>query len=60
MTCPICRKPTVPRYRPFCSRRCADVDLGKWFAGDYAVPSEDPDDIDADAEGIGDMTQKPE
>ena len=39
MTCPICRKPTDPAYRPFCSRRCADVDLGRWLTGGYAVPA---------------------
>ncbi len=49
MTCPICKKnPPDPKYRPFCSRRCADVDLGKWLTGSYAVPTEeapeDPDD----------------
>jgi endogenous inhibitor of DNA gyrase (YacG/DUF329 family) len=37
MTCPICQRKTDTTYRPFCSRRCADVDLGKWFAGDYAL-----------------------
>nr|WP_319948988.1 DNA gyrase inhibitor YacG [uncultured Shimia sp.] len=44
MTCPQCKKDTVQQYRPFCSKRCADIDLGKWFSGDYAVPSEDPED----------------
>ena len=44
MSCPICRKPTAPEFRPFCSRRCADVDLGRWMTGAYAVPSADPDD----------------
>jgi endogenous inhibitor of DNA gyrase (YacG/DUF329 family) len=59
MSCPICRKPTDPRYRPFCSRRCADIDLGKWFAGDYAVPSSHPEDI-AEAEAATEKgTQKP-
>ena len=47
MACPICDKPTQQAVRPFCSKRCADVDLGKWFGGDYAIPSNDPDDIDA-------------
>ncbi|GBQ43700.1 DNA gyrase inhibitor YacG [Komagataeibacter sucrofermentans] len=37
--CPICGQPAHPRYRPFCSRRCADVDLGRWFSGQYRVPS---------------------
>ena len=46
MPCPICAKPTVAAYRPFCSRRCADVDLGRWMTGAYAVPAveEEPDD----------------
>jgi Uncharacterized protein conserved in bacteria len=39
--CPICGKPTEQAYRPFCSRRCADVDLQRWFAGVYAVPAAD-------------------
>ncbi|MWD26366.1 DNA gyrase inhibitor YacG [Aquicoccus sp. SCR17] len=47
MSCPICHKPTSDAYRPFCSRRCADVDLAKWLSGGYAVPSTDPDDIEA-------------
>ncbi|SLN48029.1 zinc-binding protein [Roseivivax jejudonensis] len=46
MSCPICSKPTDGRYRPFCSRRCADVDLAKWMTGAYAVPSTDPEDVE--------------
>jgi uncharacterized protein len=37
-SCPICGKPAVERLRPFCSKRCADVDLHRWFSGRYAVP----------------------
>jgi endogenous inhibitor of DNA gyrase (YacG/DUF329 family) len=37
-TCPICSKPQDAAYAPFCSRRCADVDLQRWLAGVYAVP----------------------
>ena len=38
--CPICEsRPADPHYRPFCSRRCADVDLQRWFSGRYAIPS---------------------
>ena len=48
--CPICGKPADPRVRPFCSRRCADVDLNRWFSGVYAVPAVEADhDRDADA-----------
>ena len=39
--CPICDKPSEAAYRPFCSRRCADVDLQRWFTGGYAVPAEE-------------------
>ncbi|MDB2548590.1 DNA gyrase inhibitor YacG [Paracoccaceae bacterium] len=46
MSCPICQKETVAGYRPFCSRRCADVDLARWLNGSYAVPSNDPEDIE--------------
>lgn len=47
MSCPICGKDTKPETRPFCSKRCADVDLARWLNGQYAVPSEDPEDIEA-------------
>ncbi len=46
MTCPICRKAADPRYRPFCSRRCADVDLGRWLTGSYAIPGPEMEDDD--------------
>ena len=39
-SCPICGKPVTPEYRPFCSRRCADIELGRWLGGRYAVPGE--------------------
>ncbi|WP_295704782.1 DNA gyrase inhibitor YacG [uncultured Brevundimonas sp.] len=40
-TCPICRKAKADqKYRPFCSKRCADIDLGRWFGGDYSIPAE--------------------
>lgn len=42
--CPICGKPAQPKYRPFCSRRCADVDLGRWLTGGYAIPAEAVED----------------
>lgn len=41
MNCPICKKQTVPLYKPFCSKRCADVDLGRWLNGAYAIALED-------------------
>ena len=36
--CPQCGRPVVLEYRPFCSKRCADVDLSRWLNGVYAVP----------------------
>ncbi|RVV99916.1 DNA gyrase inhibitor YacG [Mesobaculum littorinae] len=47
MICPICARETVHEYRPFCSRRCADIDLGRWLTGSYAVPSEEEGEEDA-------------
>jgi len=38
--CAICGKPAVQDYRPFCSRACADEDLGRWLGGRYVVPGE--------------------
>jgi len=46
--CPICRKPTQRPFRPFCSRRCADIDLQRWLSGSYAIPATD-DEAGADA-----------
>lgn len=62
MKCAICGKPPVAKYRPFCSGRCADIDLAKWMNGAYAVPSEDPDDVEAAIEATEvaqSATQKP-
>jgi endogenous inhibitor of DNA gyrase (YacG/DUF329 family) len=42
--CPICDKPVEAPYKPFCSRRCADVDLQRWFSGGYVVPGADTDE----------------
>ena len=40
--CPICRRQTPdPAYKPFCSKRCADIDLQRWFTGGYAIPTDD-------------------
>ena len=59
MTCPICAATTAPEFRPFCSRRCADRDLAKWFNGAYAVPSRDPEDIEKALEESQIVTPKP-
>ncbi|RDJ22835.1 DNA gyrase inhibitor YacG [Bosea caraganae] len=44
--CPICGKPMVQRYKPFCSSRCADIDLGRWLKGSYVVPGEPLDEAE--------------
>lgn len=38
--CPICHKAVQDAYHPFCSKRCADVDLNRWLSGNYAIPGE--------------------
>jgi uncharacterized protein len=48
--CPLCGKPRVQRFRPFCSARCRDVDLGRWFDATYAVPAVEPGYAEDDAE----------
>ena len=42
--CPICGKPAVDATRPFCSPRCRDVDLNRWFSGRYVIPAKDEED----------------
>jgi uncharacterized protein len=44
MACPICGKPVEQAHRPFCSRRCADLDLARWLGGHYRVPTDEPSD----------------
>jgi endogenous inhibitor of DNA gyrase (YacG/DUF329 family) len=44
--CPICGKPALQTHRPFCSKRCADVDLNRWLSGAYAVPVTEQEDED--------------
>jgi len=59
MACPMCEKDTDPKYRPFCSKRCADLDLGKWLTGSYAIPfavEEDDEDL---AQALEEEARKP-
>ena len=49
--CPICGKPVKLETRPFCSKRCADIDLGRWLGESYRIPAEEPPDgFDLEAE----------
>jgi uncharacterized protein len=47
--CPICGKPASEADRPFCSCRCADIDLHRWLNGAYALPVRPDDDEDDSA-----------
>ncbi len=62
-TCPICQKhPADAKYRPFCSPRCADVDLGRWFSGTYAIPVRDDEPTDEEGgpgEGVRSPARRP-
>ncbi|MFL5188642.1 MAG: DNA gyrase inhibitor YacG [Microvirga sp.] len=46
--CPVCGKPAAPASRPFCSGRCADVDLQRWLAGAYVVPAAEDEETAGD------------
>jgi endogenous inhibitor of DNA gyrase (YacG/DUF329 family) len=59
MSCPTCKGDSVSRYRPFCSKNCANIDLGRWLTESYAVPSCDPEDFEIAQEQIADLGKKP-
>jgi hypothetical protein len=45
--CALCGKPQDPKYRPFCSKRCADIDLGRWLNEGYTIPGNaSPDEFE--------------
>ena len=54
--CSVCKRPAIEKYRPFCSVRCADIDLGGWLLEKYRVPMEEeadtkgPSQLDTDIE----------
>jgi endogenous inhibitor of DNA gyrase (YacG/DUF329 family) len=48
--CPICKKQSAPSYRPFCSKRCADIDLAHWFRGSYRIEGEEAKEEDKEKE----------
>jgi uncharacterized protein len=49
--CPICGKPAAFAERPFCSKRCANVDLHRWLGGVYSISA--ARESDADPDGVG-------
>ena len=59
MSCPVCQKTTDAQYRPFCSKRCADVDLGQWLTEGYAFP-DSTETVSPEVEaGMTDTDRKP-
>jgi hypothetical protein len=48
--CAVCGKPAEEKYKPFCSKRCADRDLGKWLNESYAIPASEPPEYLEDLE----------
>jgi endogenous inhibitor of DNA gyrase (YacG/DUF329 family) len=47
--CPICGKPSVQAFHPFCSARCADIDLHRWLSGAYVIPARDGETDEEDS-----------
>jgi len=58
--CPICGKSGQAATLPFCSRRCADIDLGRWLKGGYAIPGRPEDDLDKGPEVLPDKDESSE
>jgi len=56
--CPICGRPAAEAFRPFCSKRCADIDLHRWLGGVYAIPAADAAAGDPDEETDGQDADK--
>lgn len=39
--CPMCKKKSTEEYKPFCTKRCSDIDMGCWLKGGYSIPGHD-------------------
>ena len=52
--CAVCGRPAEPAFSPFCSRRCADLDLQRWLTGGYVVPGSEDEDEAAVPDGWDD------
>lgn len=50
--CPICGRPSSQQFHPFCSGRCADIDLNRWLSGSYVIPGEPAGDDEADSPAV--------
>ena len=56
--CPICGKPADPGFKPFCCKRCADVDLNRWLSGVYSVPVVEDEDEDGERPPEGEAGER--
>jgi endogenous inhibitor of DNA gyrase (YacG/DUF329 family) len=57
-SCPICGKATDIAFKPFCSKRCSDIDLNRWLTGVYAVPVKEDEDENGTRPADGDEGDK--
>jgi len=57
--CPLCGKPLDTAFKPFCSKRCADIDLNRWLSGVYAIPVKEDSDEDGERPSDTDESEKP-
>ena len=58
--CPVCGKPAVAALRPFCSKRCTNIDLGRWLKEGYRIPTHEgpSEDEEVNDEGRGPAGQE--
>jgi uncharacterized protein len=56
-SCPLCGKPVDEAFKPFCSKRCADIDLNRWLSGVYAVPVKEEESEEAERPADGDTDE---
>ena len=56
--CPNCSKPADAKYAPFCSKRCADIDLSRWLKGSYAIPGKPADEEDENTRQNGQNSEE--
>jgi endogenous inhibitor of DNA gyrase (YacG/DUF329 family) len=52
--CPVCERPAVEAFRPFCSARCKDEDLRRWLAAEYRIPSRPGQEAEDESPGLAD------
>ena len=57
-SCPLCGKPADAAFKPFCSKRCADIDLNRWLSGVYAVPVKGEEDEDGERPAEGEAGEE--